>query len=61
MFKELGEFIDNVGRTTGIAVKRLLSEGDKSSGEVPDNEELPTMGQLPEGLEELLNGEDSEY
>lgn len=28
MFKELGEFIDNVGRATGYAVKRLLSDNE---------------------------------
>ena len=60
MFKELGEFIDNVGRTTGIVVKRLLSEGDKSRVGDSDNEELPTMGCLPEELEKFLNGEDIE-
>lgn len=54
MFKELGEFIDNVGRATGIVVKRLLS----------DNEPLEMTGigpmselsdeDLPEGLKEEL-------
>ena len=59
MFKELGEFIDNVGRGTGIVVKRLLS----------DNEPLEMTGigpmpefsdeDLPEGLKEVLENQEA--
>jgi len=44
MFKELGEFIDNVGRATGYAVKRLLSDDEPlqmTGYEVPDEEDFP--------------------
>ena len=50
MFKELGEFIDNVGRTTGIVVKRLLSDNEplEMTGDMDVDEDLPK-----EVLEEL--------
>ena len=53
MFKELGEFIDNVGRATGYAVKRLLSDNEplQMTGyeDTPGHDDL-----LPEGLKEEL-------
>ena len=50
MFKELGEFIDNVGRATGYAVKRLLSDTE------PCYEDTPGCSDedLPKGLKEEL-------
>lgn len=50
MFKELGEFIDNVGRATGIVVKRLLSDNEplEMTGDMDVDEDLPK-----EVLEEL--------
>lgn len=54
MFKELGEFIDNVGRATGYAVKRLLSNDEP----FPMTGYEDTLGSsdedLPEGLKEEL-------
>ena len=54
MFKELGEFIDNVGRATGIVVKRLLSDNEplEMTGIGP----MPELSDedLPEGLKEEL-------
>lgn len=43
MFKELGEFIDNVGRATGIVVKRLLSDNEplEMTGDMDVDEDLP--------------------
>ena len=43
MFKELGEFIDNVGMATGIVVKRLLSDNEplEMTGDMDVDEDLP--------------------
>lgn len=58
MFKELGEFIDNVGRATGYAVKRLLSDDEslQMTG-YEDTDEL-LGGELPEELRKELDEQD---
>ena len=55
MFKELGEFIDNVGRATGYAVKRLLSDNEplEMTGIGPIDEDLP------KGLKEELENQEA--
>ncbi len=59
MFKELGEFIDNVGRATGIVVKRLLSDNEplEMTGIGP----MPELSDedLPEGLKEVLENQEA--
>lgn len=54
MFKELGEFIDNVGRATGYAVKRLLSDNEPL--QMTGYEDTPGCSDedLPKGLKEEL-------
>lgn len=54
MFKELGEFIDNVGRATGYAVKRLLSDNEPL--QMTGYEDTPGFSDedLPKGLKEEL-------
>ena len=54
MFKELGEFIDNVGRATGYAVKRLLSDNEPL--QMTGYEDTPGLSDedLPEGLKDEL-------
>ncbi len=53
MFKELGEFIDNVGRAMGYAVKRLLSDNEPL--QMTGYEDTPGHDDhLPEGLKEEL-------
>lgn len=52
MFKELGDFIDNVGRATGYAVKRLLSDNEPL--QMTGYEDTPGHDDLPEGLKEEL-------
>lgn len=52
MFKELGEFIDNVGRATGRMIGQIFSEDEpiELDGDIaglPEN--------LPEDLREILN------
>ena len=52
MFKELGEFIDNVGRATGIVVKRLLSDNEplEMTGDMDVDEDLPKEVQEELGM-----------
>jgi hypothetical protein len=40
--------------------KKIQKEVPVNDSPSYDNEELPTMGHLPEELEKLLNGEDTE-
>ena len=59
MFKELEEFIDNVGRATGIVVKRLLSDNEplEMTGIGP----MPELSDedLHEGLKEVLENQEA--
>ena len=59
MFKELGEFIDNVGRATGYAVKRLLSDNEplEMTGIGPIDD--PIDEDLPKGLKEELENQEA--
>lgn len=63
MFKELGEFIDNVGRVTGYAVKRLLSDNEPLEmtgiGPIDDPIDDPIDEDLPKGLKEELENQEA--
>lgn len=52
MFKELGEFIDNVGRATGRMIGQIFSDDEpiELDGDIAG---LP--GNLPEDIREILD------